>query len=209
MEQYEHYLFVNVRAVRLQDQTDDPYDLETTNLYFFLGANFLVTAQAGPSPYVEELTDEMEREAEAVFAHIESLGNGSMLEGALVGIETGYYQREIAQAAYDIERKLNDGRHTMVGVTEFFEGNDEPPPDILEIGRECEEQQLKRLAEVKADRNQAAVDDALNRLRADATDPLVNLMPALLEAVRAYATVGETVDAMADVFGRYRETPVI
>ena len=163
----------------------------------------------GGSWYVEELTDEMERQAEAVFAHIESLGNGSMLEGALVGIESGYYQREIAQAAYDIERKLNDGRHTMVGVTEFFEGNDEPPPDILEIGRECEEQQLKRLAEVKADRNSAAVDDALNRLRADATDPLVNLMPALLEAVRAYATVGETVDAMADVFGRYRETPVI
>ena len=163
----------------------------------------------GGSWYVEELTDEMEREAEAVFAHIESLGNGSMLEGALVGIETGYYQREIAQAAYDIERKLNDGRHAMVGVTDFFEGNDEPPPDTLEIGRECEERQLKRLAEVKADRNSEAVEGALARLRADAADPLVNLMPALLEAARVYATVGETVDAMADVFGRYRETPVI
>ena len=163
----------------------------------------------GGSWYVEELTDEMERRAEAIFAHIEALGRGSMLEGALVGIENGYYQGEIAQAAYDLERKLNDGRHTMVGITDFLEGNDEPPPDILEIGRECEEQQLKRLAAVKADRNTETVDTALAQLRIDAADPLINLMPALLNAVRAYATVGETMDAMADVFGRYRETPVI
>ncbi len=132
-----------------------------------------------------------------------------MLEGALVAIEQGWYQREIAQAAYDVERKLNDGRHTMVGVTGFLEGNDEPPPDILEIGRECEEQQLKRLAAVKADRDGETVDAALARLRADATDPEVNVMPALLDAVRAHATVGETMDALADVFGRYRETPVL
>ena len=163
----------------------------------------------GGSWYVEELTDEMERQAEAMFAYVDSLGDGSMLEGALVGIESGYYQREIAQAAYDIERKLNDGRHAMVGVTAFFEGNDAPPPDTLEIGRECEEQQLKRLAEVKGDRNSVAVEGALSRLRADAADSSVNLMPALLDAVRVYATVGETIDAMADVFGRYRETPVI
>ena len=97
----------------------------------------------------------------------------------------------------------------MVGVTDFFEGNDEPPPDILEIGRECEDQQLKRLATVKADRNADAVDAALARLRADASDPEVNLMPALLTAADVYTTVGETMDAMADVFGRHREVPVI
>ncbi|MGZ4797239.1 MAG: methylmalonyl-CoA mutase family protein, partial [Acidimicrobiia bacterium] len=108
-----------------------------------------------------------------------------------------------------VERKLNDGRHALVGVTGFFEGNDEPPPDILEIGRECEEQQLKRLAAVRADRDAEAVDAALARLRADAADPLVNTMPALLDCARAYATVGETMDALADVFGRYREIPVI
>ena len=125
----------------------------------------------GGSWFVEELTDEMERQAEAIFAHVEELGGGSMLEGALVGIEQGWYQSEISQAAYDLERKLNDGRHTMVGVTDFFEGNDEPPPDILQIGRECEEQQLKRLAAVKADRNADAVDAALARLRADAAEP--------------------------------------
>ncbi len=163
----------------------------------------------GGSWFVEALTDEMEREAEAMFAYVDGLGGGSMLEGALVGIERGWYQTEIAQAAYDVERKLNDGRHTMVGVTDFFEGNDAPPPDTLEIGRECEEQQLKRLAAVKADRDSEGVDAALARLRADAADPTVNLMPALLDAARAYATVGETMDALADVFGRYRETPVI
>ncbi len=163
----------------------------------------------GGSWYVEELTDEMERRAEAIFAHVEALGGGSMLEGAIVGIEQGYYQGEIAQAAYDLERKLNDGRHTMVGVTDYFEGNDEPPPDTLEIGRECEEEQLERLAVVKAERNADAVAHALARLRADAGDPEVNLMPALLEAAGVYATVGETMDAMAEVFGRHREVPVI
>jgi methylmalonyl-CoA mutase N-terminal domain/subunit len=163
----------------------------------------------GGSWFVEELTDEMERQAEAIFAHVDELGDGSMLEGALVAIEQGWYQREISQAAYDLERKLNDGRHTMVGITGFLEGNDEPPPDILEIGRECEEQQLKRLAAVRADRDAEAVERALARLRADAADPEVNVMPALLDAARAYATVGETMDAMADVFGRYRETPVL
>ncbi len=162
----------------------------------------------GGSWFVEELTDEMERQAEAIFAHVESLGGGSMLEGALVGIENGYYQREISQAAYDVERKLNDGRHTMVGVTGFYEGNDDAPPPILEIGRECEDDQLKRLAAVKADRNVEAHAAALARVRADAADPEVNVMPALLDAARAYATVGETMDALADVFGRYRETPV-
>ncbi len=163
----------------------------------------------GGSWFVEELTDEMERQAEAYFAHVEDLGDGSMLEGALVAIEQGWYQGEIAQAAYDAERKLNDGRHVKVGVNAHLEGNEEPPPDILEIGRECEEQQLKRLATVKADRDADAVDRALARLRADAADPEVNTVPALLDCARAYATVGETMDALAEVFGRYRETPVL
>jgi methylmalonyl-CoA mutase N-terminal domain/subunit len=132
-----------------------------------------------------------------------------MLEGALVGIEEGWYQSEISKAAYDLERKLNDGRHTMVGVTDFFEGNDDAPPEILQISRECEEEQLKRLAAVKADRRVDAVDDALARLRRDAAEPTVNLIPGILDAVRAYATVGEVMDALAQVFGRHREDPVI
>src|SRR6476659_5712977 len=132
-----------------------------------------------------------------------------MLEVALVAIEQGWYQSEIAQAAYELERKLNDGRHTMVGITDFLEGNDEPPPEILHISRKCEEEQLKRLAAVKADRGADAVDHALARLRTDAAEPTTNLMPGILDAVRAYATVGEIMDALADVFGRHREVPVI
>ena len=189
------------KAARLALRTQQvvAYETRATNVADPLGGSW----------YVEELTDELERQAEAIFAHVEQLGNGSMLEGALVGIEHGWYQSEISRAAYELERKLNDGRHTMVGVTDFFEGNDEPPPDILQISRECEEEQLKRLAAVKADRNAAAVDAALGRLRADAAEPTVNLMPGILESVEAYATVGEIMGALGDVFGRHREDPVI
>jgi methylmalonyl-CoA mutase N-terminal domain/subunit len=162
----------------------------------------------GGSYYVEELTDEMERRAEAIFAHIEDLGGGSMLEGAFVGIEQGWYQSEIAQAAYELERKLNDGRHVMVGVNAHLEGNDEAPPETLRIDPRCEEDQTKRLAAVKADRDGEAVERSLARVRADAADAVTNLMPALVDAVRVYATLGEIMGAMADEFGRYRETPV-
>src|SRR4051812_14575636 len=163
------------KAARLAIRTQQvvAYETRATNVADPLGGSW----------YVEELTDEMERQAEALFAHIEQLGDGSMLEGALVGIEEGWYQREISGAAYELERKLNDGRHTMIGVTDFLEGNDEAPPDILQIGRECEEDQLKRLAAVKADRGADRVDAALARLRSDAAEPTVNLMPAILEAV--------------------------
>jgi methylmalonyl-CoA mutase, N-terminal domain len=163
----------------------------------------------GGSWFVEELTAEMERRAEAVFEHLDRLGDGSMLEGVLRAVEQGWFQREISESAYELERKLNDGRHVLVGVNAFLEGNDEPPPETLHIGPEAEESQLKRLAAVRADRDGEGVDAALARVRADAADPAVNLMPALLDAVGAYATVGEVVGALADVFGRHREDPVI
>ncbi|HZJ25867.1 MAG TPA: methylmalonyl-CoA mutase family protein [Acidimicrobiia bacterium] len=163
----------------------------------------------GGSFYVEALTDEMERRAEEIFDHVQRLGDGSMLEGTFVGIEQGWFQTEIAQAAYDLERKLNDGTHVMVGVNAFLEGNDDAPPETLQISRDCECQQVKRLAAVKADRDTETVERALARVRADAAEPTVNLMPGLLDAVRTHATVGEVMHALADVFGRYREDPII
>jgi methylmalonyl-CoA mutase N-terminal domain/subunit len=163
----------------------------------------------GGSYFVEALTDELERRAEEVFAHLARLGDGSMREGVLRAIEEGWFQREIGDSAYELERKLNDGRHLLVGVNVATDGNDEPPPDTLHIGPEVEEAQLKRLAQVRADRDGEAVDDALDRVRADASDASVNLMPALLDAVATQATVGEVIGALADVFGRYREDPVI
>lgn len=163
----------------------------------------------GGSWYVEELTDEMERRAEEIFARIDEMGGGSMLDGAVRGVEEGWYQSEIGDAAYDLERKLNAGRHVVVGVNGFTEGNDEPPPPILKIGPEVEEEQRRRLEKVKHERDSDAVERALARIRAEAADPEVNLMPALIDAANAYATLGETVNALADVFGRWIEAPRI
>jgi methylmalonyl-CoA mutase N-terminal domain/subunit len=163
----------------------------------------------GGSWYVEALTDEMERRAEEIFARIEAMGAGSMLDGAVRGVEEGWYQSHIADSAYELERKLNSGRHVIVGVNAFLEGNDEPPPETLVIGPEVEEEQRRRLEKVRAERNRDAVVEALARVRADAGEPSVNLVPALLEAARAYATLGEIVDALASVFGRWVEQPSI
>jgi methylmalonyl-CoA mutase N-terminal domain/subunit len=163
----------------------------------------------GGSWYVEALTDELERRAETIFARIEELGAGSMLDGAVRGVEEGWYQAAIADAAYDLERKLNAGRHVIVGVNAYEEGNDEPPPPTLRIGPEVEEEQRRRLEKVRHERDAEVVGWALARVRADAAEPEVNLMPALLDAVRSYASLGEIVDALGDVFGRWVEDPKI
>jgi len=163
----------------------------------------------GGSWYVEALTDDLEGAAGAVFAYLDDLGDGSMLEGALRGVEQGWFMREIADSAYDLERKLNAGRHLVVGLNVALEGNDEAPPEILRIGPEVEETQLKRLETVKHDRNLDAVDAALDDVRAVAAEPTTNVMPALLEAVNVYATIGEISNALADVFGRFTETPSV
>ncbi len=163
----------------------------------------------GGSWFVEALTDEMERRAEEIFATIEELGDGSLLDGAIRGVEEGWYQGEIADSAYELERKLNSGRDVVVGVNGFLEGSDEPPPPILRIGPEVEEEQRRRLDKVKRERDAEAVRSALVRVASEAADPERNLMPAFIDAVRVYATVGEIVDALADVFGRWTESPRI
>ncbi len=163
----------------------------------------------GGSWFVEALTDEMEARAEELLSHIDDLGGGSMLEGAIVGIEEGWYQAEIADSAYDLERRLNDGRYRVVGVTDHLEGNEEDPPDILYIDPAVEELQRKRVARVRAERSAAAVDEVLARLGADAADPTVNLMPTLIDAARARATLGEIISVLGGTFGWWHETPAI
>jgi methylmalonyl-CoA mutase N-terminal domain/subunit len=163
----------------------------------------------GGSWFVESLTDEMERQAGAIFDHLLELGDGSMLEGVHAGIDQGWFQGEIADAAYDLERKVNRGQRVVVGVNAFTEGNDTDSLEILKITAEQEQAQVKRLGEVKADRDAEAVRVALDRVRADAAVPDVNLMPTLIDAVQAYATEGEIMAAMAEVFGTYVETPVL
>ena len=143
------------------------------------------------------------------FEHLDQAGDGSMLEGVYTGIEDGWFQGRIADAAYDLERRIQSGRRVVVGVNRFTEGSDVDELEILQITPEDEERQLKRLAEVRAERDQASVASALDRLRADAAETEVNLVPALVEAVKTYASLGEVTDALADVFGRYVEKPVL
>ncbi len=160
----------------------------------------------GGSWFVESLTDEMERRAEEIFATLDSWGNGSMLEGVLDGIEKRWFQAEIAEAAYDLERRISSGRRIVVGVNAFTEGNGEPQPPILRIGHEVEELQLKRLASVRHGRSEAQVRAALSELERGASGD-ENLMPPILRAVEAYATVGEIIDCLAGIFGRFTEEP--
>ncbi|HVM01720.1 MAG TPA: methylmalonyl-CoA mutase family protein [Acidimicrobiales bacterium] len=163
----------------------------------------------GGSWLVEELTDELERRAEEVFAHLERLGGGSMLDGVVAGVETGWFQGEIADAAYRFEKKVAAGRRVVVGVNRFADPGEADVVPTLLVGADVEERQRERLAAVRAARDQAAVDAALAAVRADAGRPDVNLVPAILDAVRARASVGEVVDALATVFGRWTEDPVI
>jgi methylmalonyl-CoA mutase N-terminal domain/subunit len=163
----------------------------------------------GGSYYVEELTNEMERRAETIFATLDTFGNGSMLDGVIKGIDDNWFQSAIADSAYELERKFNTGERIIVGVSDYTEGNDDDDLDILQISNEDETRQRKRLDTIRHDRNQAAVDTALARLRTEAADPEINLMPTLIQASQAYATLGEIMNTMADVFGRHTEVPVI
>jgi methylmalonyl-CoA mutase N-terminal domain/subunit len=163
----------------------------------------------GGAPFVEWMTDEMERQAEAIFAHLDELGNGSILEGVYAGIESGYFMGEIADSAYRFEREVNAGRRIIVGVNEFTDGDEDTDPNLLRIDHTTEDYQRKRLDGVKKDRSQEAVDTALATVIAAAEDPTVNLMPPIIEAVQAYATEEEISMAMETVFGTYVETAVI
>ncbi len=162
----------------------------------------------GGSYFVEAMTDEMERQAEEIFEKVMEMGGGSMLEGTYQGIEDGWFQGRIADSAYAFERKLNNRQRIMVGVNAFTDGDD-GEKHILYIGPEVEERQLKRLQNVKHDRNNDAVAASLAEVTKAAADPTINTMPVILEAVRAYATVGEIVGALEVEFGRWEEQAAI
>jgi methylmalonyl-CoA mutase N-terminal domain/subunit len=162
----------------------------------------------GGSWYVEALTDDIERQATEIFDHLMELGHGSMLEGVYAGIDTGWFQSEIAESAYRFERAVSERRRLVVGVNAFTDGDD-GPPELLRIDAEQERAQVKRLGQVRADRNSEAVADALATLRRHAADPTVNLVPTLIDVVATNATEGEIMAAMADVFGTYTETPFL
>lgn len=163
----------------------------------------------GGSYFVESLTDTLESRAEAYFAEILEMGGDSILEGVYAGIESGWFQSEIADASYRLQKEYESGQRKQVGVNIFVDDHEEDTLEILEIGTEAEVRQQKRLAEVKASRDRAGVEAALAEVGDAARDPARNLMVPLIDAVKAHATVGELMNTMADVFGRYRERPVL
>ena len=173
----------------------------------------LVADPLGGSWFVEELTDELERQAEAIFSHLSELGEGSILDGVVAGIEEGWFQGEIADAAFDFQRKINARKWIMVGVNGYTEG-DEPGvadggPALLYIDPEVESDQRNRLAEIKAGRDTDAVERVLARLAAEAADPNVNLMPTFIEAAKVRATLGEAVHRLEAVFGVWTEKAAV
>ncbi len=163
----------------------------------------------GGSDYVEWMTDEMERQAEEIFAHLLELGDGSILEGTYEGIENGYFVGEIADASYRFEREVNAGRRIIVGNNAFTDGNQDKAQGMLRVDPSVERYQLQRLAKAKSERDDAAVAGTLQALAGCASDPARNLMPPLIDAVKAYATEGEIVGALESVFGTYVERVVV
>jgi len=161
------------------------------------GAANTVDPLAG-SYYVEHLTGEIERQAAAYIAKIDEMG------GAVKAIERGYVQREIQEAAYQYQRQVESGERIIVGLNKF-QMEEVPPENLLTVDPAVQEAQRRRLAEVKARRDQAAVDRALAALRT-AAQGTANLMPPILDAVRAYATLQEICDVLRAVFGEYRPT---
>jgi methylmalonyl-CoA mutase N-terminal domain/subunit len=155
----------------------------------------------GGSYVVEKLTRDLEEEALACFDTIDRMG------GMVAAIERGYPQREIAESAYAFQKAVETREKIVVGVNAYVADAEAPIP-LLYIDQSAAETQLARLAEVKARRDSAAVQQSLDRLKAGAASD-ANTMPLLLDAVRAYATVGEMCDALRDVWGEYEEIPVI
>ena len=153
----------------------------------------------GGSYFVEDLTNRMEREAERYFEEIDARG------GVLACIEQGFFQREIADAAFRYQQQLDSGDRLVVGVNAFT-STDEDDPELLRIGPEVEEEQLGTLRRLREGRDSTSVSLALERLQ-EAARGSENLMPRILDSCRALATEGEIIAALQEVFGTYRESP--
>ena len=153
------------------------------------------------SYYVEAMTDQIEKEAEDYISRIDALG------GMIAAIEKGYVQSEIQKAAYNFEKEVESGKRIIVGVNKFKE-EDDKEPELLKIDMNVQVEQIKFLNKIRKERDQLKVDKTLNSLeKAAVTDE--NLIPYILEAVKAYSSVGEICNTMRKVFGEYKETVVI
>jgi methylmalonyl-CoA mutase N-terminal domain/subunit len=178
------------KAVRIALRTQQILAYET-------GVANVIDPLAG-SYYVEWLTDRMEEDSENIFAEIDEMG------GVVPGIEEGYFQGQIALSAERFQREVESNERIIVGVNDFTGGNEDMAVDTLRIGPEIEKKQRDRLADLRARRDSAAVERSLERL-AGAAQNGENLMEPVLDAVRAYATLGEIRHALERIYGRFRE----
>jgi methylmalonyl-CoA mutase N-terminal domain/subunit len=153
----------------------------------------------GGSYFVEALTDRIEEQCYEYFRKIDELG------GMVEAVKDGYPQREIADAAFDLQLKIDSGRRIVVGVNAFTEGDDAEPP-ILHIDPALERKQIERLRAVRQARDAAMVEDALVELKT-AAHARRNLMPLLIDAARVDCSEGEIIDALQQVWGAYRARP--
>jgi methylmalonyl-CoA mutase N-terminal domain/subunit len=149
----------------------------------------------GGSHVVEEWTREIERRASALLQKVDELG------GAVAAIESGFFAREIEEAAYAAQREIEEGRRIVVGVNAYRE-DDDAPPSLLTVNPEVEREQVERLRGFRASRDAGVCDTALEALRRDAREDR-NLVPGILAAVTARATLGEVVAALKSVFGEH------
>ena len=155
----------------------------------------------GGSWYIEKLTDDIEQKAEEYFSEIEALG------GVVPAIEQGFFQREIAKSASDYQNKVDEGKRIVVGVNKFVKDNEEIDIPILEIGSEAGQDQLKKLSELKKNRNNKNVEDAISKIR-KACKEETNLMYPIIDAAKKYVTLGEIVHALKGEFGEWQESAV-
>ena len=155
----------------------------------------------GGSWFLEELTNKIEEQAENYFDQINELG------GVISAIEKGYFQREIAKAASDYQEKIDQKKRIVVGVNKFVNNGETIDIPILEIGDEAEQKQYKDLIEMKQNRHAETVEKALGKVQ-QACGRTENLVPLIVEAAKAHATLGEIVDVMKKEFGEWQETAV-
>jgi methylmalonyl-CoA mutase N-terminal domain/subunit len=155
----------------------------------------------GGSYYVEYLTSQIEQRAAKYIEQIDAM------DGAVAAIEKGFMQREIVESAYRFQREVEAKKRIIVGINEFVT-EDEAPIKTLQIDPEIERKLVERLKQVKRQRNQAQVEQSLDKMRKAAEQEGVNLMPFMLQAVKEYATLGEICDTLREVFGEYRPPSV-
>ncbi len=158
----------------------------------------------GGSFAVESLTNEVEEEAMEYIEEIKEMGDGSMKEGVLRGIQDGYFQREIQESAYEYQERVERGEETVVGVNKY-EIEEDTEPELLQVDKETGRRQKDRLANVKDERDEEAVEDTLDALE-EAVRNGDNVVPPIIDAVKAYATMGEIMGVFEDQFGSYQET---